>query len=249
MPYFTRENTRIFYREQGTGPLLLILPGNTSSSFCHEEEIGYFCPYYRVVSPDFRGTGQSDRMETWPDNWWDICAADVSALITHLKEERALIIGTGGGAAIGLLTAILYPEQVRAVVADSCVEILSYDRIMAEMEARRTVDMAQKNFWRHAHGKDWEQVVNADSNMLCRFMENSGDLFRGRLKEITCPTLFTASLRDQLLPDAGEQLCRMSRQVPESRVYLVSSGSHPLMWTCPDRFRRMTDVFLCGLRR
>ena len=32
MPYVTHDDHRLFYREQGNGPLLLILPGNTASS-------------------------------------------------------------------------------------------------------------------------------------------------------------------------------------------------------------------------
>ena len=42
MPNFIHNSQRLFYREQGEGPLLLILPGNTASSACHPEEVAYF---------------------------------------------------------------------------------------------------------------------------------------------------------------------------------------------------------------
>jgi valacyclovir hydrolase len=42
MPFFNNNDHQLFYREVGTGPLLLILPGNTASSACHEGEMQHF---------------------------------------------------------------------------------------------------------------------------------------------------------------------------------------------------------------
>ena len=53
MPYFIRNDNRLFYREQGAAPLLLILPGNTAASACREAELAHFgqCPtsYARCI--------------------------------------------------------------------------------------------------------------------------------------------------------------------------------------------------------
>jgi pimeloyl-ACP methyl ester carboxylesterase len=226
---------------------LLILPGNTASSACHEGELSYFGERYHAVSLDFRGTGQSERLPVWPDTWWEQGADDVAALVDHLGESPAILIGCSGGAAVALLAAIAHPECVRAVIADSEVEQYPAAPLEAALAEREKRTEGQIAFWQHAHGADWEQVVAADTAMLRRFGELGGDFFGGRLGSIRCPVLFTASLRDPLLPEVGAQVLDMARQVPDSRVYLHSTGEHPLMWSQADVFRRVCDGFLLEL--
>ena len=91
MPYFTSNHHRLFYREQGSGPLLLILHGNTASSAHHAliGDLDYFARRYRVVAPDFLGCGQSDRLAMWPLDWWAQGGRDAAALVQHLGDEES----------------------------------------------------------------------------------------------------------------------------------------------------------------
>ncbi len=244
MPYFIHNDNRLFYREQGKGPLLLILPGNTASSACHEAELAYFGQRYHAVSIDFLGTGQSDRVAVWPDEWWEQGARDAKALVEHLGQERCLVMGASGGAIAALLMAILFPKHVQAIVADSCVERFSPEMLRKNVEGRSRRTPAQIAFWQRAHGDNWQQVVEADSDVLLRLAERGGDWFNGRLKEIVCPVLFTASREDEALPNVIRQVCRMAEQVPDSRVFLNNRGAHPLMWSQVKDFRHVSDYFL-----
>ena len=93
MPHFAHHGHRLFYREQGEGTLLMILPGNTASSACYEGELNYFSRRYRAVSLDFAGTGASDRLETLERraiaaaSWRDFGAVIV---VRDLDEAAAL---------------------------------------------------------------------------------------------------------------------------------------------------------------
>lgn len=244
MPNFTRDDHRLFYREQGSGPLLLILPGNTASSASHSGELAYFGQRYHAVALDFWGTGQSQRLAQWPADWWTVGARDAAALVAHLGQERVLVMGCSGGATVALLMAIFFPERVAAVVADSSVEHLSQASLRQNVAGRSQRTPEQVAFWSQAHGADWEAVVAADSAMLLRFAEKQkGDAFRGRLGQITCPVLLTASLADPLLPAVGEQIPSMAAQIPDSRAFLTSQGDHPLMWSRPQEFRPVCDAF------
>ena len=245
MPHFTYNNHQLFYREQGAGPLLLILPGNSASSACHDGELAYFSRRYHPVSLDFLGTGQSDRLVVWPDDWWQQGAYQARALLAHLRQPRCLVMGASGGAVVALWLAIFFPETVQAVIADSCGERFSpqllQQNVLAE-RARRT--SGQVAFWRHAHGDDWSQVVAADSDLLTRFARQGGDWFKGRLREIGCPVLFTASKVDNALPDVATEVCHMAAQVVNSRVFINNEGEHPFMWSRPEDFRHVSDYFL-----
>jgi pimeloyl-ACP methyl ester carboxylesterase len=129
MPSFIHNTHRLHYREQGDGPLLLILPGNTASSACHSGELAYFGQHYRTVALDFLGTGQSDREAVWSDDWWEQAAYDAASLVDHLGQESCLAMGTSGGAIVALLLAILIPERVQAITVDSCVERFPAERL------------------------------------------------------------------------------------------------------------------------
>lgn len=248
MPYFSYHHHRLFYREAGQGPLLLILPGNTASSALHQGDVDYFGQQYHAVSLDFLGTGQSDRVAEWGVDWWGQGAEQARALIEHLGQPRALIMGTSGGAVAALLLAIRFPDAAQAVIADSAVERWPAETIRASIAGRSPRTPDQVGFWRAAHGDDWDQVVEADSRMLLRASADGWHPFGGRLGEIRCPVLITASLSDDLLPpDVGAQVIGMAAQIPDCRAFLHRHGGHPLIWSQPGEFRRHAAAFLEGL--
>lgn len=245
MAYFTYKSHQLFYREQGKGSLLLILPGNTASSVCHKGELEYFGRHYHAVSLDFWGTGQSDRLGEWPDDWWEQCAADAAALVRHLKQEKAMIMGTSGGAIVALLMAILYPEHVTAVVADSFLEKYPAEVLRKVVKERLQHTEKQIEFWQFAHGDDWQQVVKADSALLLRLAQPGMlDWSCGKLKHIQCPVLLTGSLQDNVIPGIGLQMCNMASQIPACRLLLVNQGEHPLMWSQREDFLHVSEYFL-----
>lgn len=248
MPYFFNNGHRLHYQVQGEGPVLLILPGNTATSACHQGELSHFGQRFRAVSLDFWGTGQSDRLEVWPLDWWEQASHDAAALIRELGEESAFVMGTSGGGIVALLMAILHPDQVQAVVADSCVERFPPGILQAEVVERAQHTPGQVSFWTYAQGEDWEPVVAADSAFLLKLEAAGGEPFAGRLKEIRCPVLLTASLADRGMPDCGLQICAMVEQIPGSRAFLLGEGDHPLMWSQADEFRAISDHFLGKVR-
>jgi valacyclovir hydrolase len=244
VPYFTNRGHDLFFREQGAGELLLILPGNTAASICHERELQYFSDRYHAVSLDFRGTGKSGRIPVWPDEWFEEGAHDAAALVNHLGYGNCHVMGTSGGAIVALLMAILYPERVKSVIADSTVEYFSYPSISKEVQERYQYTSEQTSFWQFVHGDDWKQVVEADSNLLLRLEKAGNSWVKNGLSKIQCPVLFSASLEDESVPNAGEQVLSMARKVNNCQVFFTNHGNHPLMWSKEKDFRNIADLFL-----
>jgi hypothetical protein len=48
MPFLKHDGQRLFYRTQGSGPRLLLLPGNAASSASHAGELSAFRRAYQV---------------------------------------------------------------------------------------------------------------------------------------------------------------------------------------------------------
>jgi pimeloyl-ACP methyl ester carboxylesterase len=159
MPYFVHNQRRLFYREEGQGPLMIILHGNTASSALHQGELAYFGRRYHAVALDFPGTGRSERIEVWSDDWWLEGTRAAVTLMDHLSVPEAIAMGTSGGAVTALLMAQHVPDRVRAVIADSCVIRQPPEVLRAEVAHRRQRQPEAVAFWQHAHGDDWEQSL------------------------------------------------------------------------------------------
>jgi pimeloyl-ACP methyl ester carboxylesterase len=143
--------------------------------------------------------------------------------------------------------AILHPQRIKAVIADSVSQSYPPGHFTREAENRAARTPGQVAFWSSAHGSNWEKVVDADSSLLSRLDAANPDgvnLFGDRLCQVHCPVLFTVSLTDSLLPDPGRQAVDMSQQIPGSWLFTLHAGDHPLMWSCPAAFQAISREFL-----
>lgn len=196
------------------------------------------------MAVDLPGTGRSDRMAEWPEDWWRYGGRCVAALIDYLGEGPAILVGTSGGAVAALHTAIESPKSVRAVVADSCVARQPPAAIEVELAKRARAGPDLAHFWAHAHGADWRAVIDADSALMQRHAARNGRWFGEELAAVRCRVLFTGSMRDAVLHNGPEQMSKMAEHIPDSEVYLVNDGDHPLMWARPEAFRGSVAAFL-----
>jgi pimeloyl-ACP methyl ester carboxylesterase len=105
---------------EGEGPLCILVHGWPESWYSWRHQIGpLVAAGYRVVAPDVRGYGGSDRPLAIEAYDMVQMTDDVRGLIDALGADRAVLIGHDWGAPIAWTTAIRYPERVRAVVGMS----------------------------------------------------------------------------------------------------------------------------------
>ena len=112
------------------------------------------------------------------------------------------------------------------------------------IEERSIRSEGQINFWRFAHGEDWEQVIDADTEMLKQLTSRGGKWLEDSLVKIECPVFFTASLEDKMLRQPAAYILQMLAQVKDGRAFLCQHGGHPLIWSNPGEFRRAVSGFL-----
>ncbi len=94
----TKDGTKIFYKDWGTGQPLVFHHGWPLSADDWDAQMMFFLAKgYRVIAHDRRGHGRSS--QTFSGNEMDTYAADVAALVQHLDLKNAIHIGhsTGGG--------------------------------------------------------------------------------------------------------------------------------------------------------
>jgi non-heme chloroperoxidase len=96
--FTTSDGTEIFYKDWGTGQPIVFHHGWPLSADDWDAQMLFFVSKgYRVIAHDRRGHGRST--QTSVGNDMDTYAADVAALVAHLKLKDAVHIGhsTGGG--------------------------------------------------------------------------------------------------------------------------------------------------------
>ncbi|PIE14840.1 MAG: alpha/beta hydrolase [Rhodobacterales bacterium] len=113
--FFTSsDGIRLAYRDQGSGPVVLCLPGLTRNG----RDFDFLAPHLpdcRLIRPDYRGRGASGWAR--PESY-DIPteARDVLELLDHLNIERAAIIGTSRGGLIAMTLAATAKQRLSGVL-------------------------------------------------------------------------------------------------------------------------------------
>jgi pimeloyl-ACP methyl ester carboxylesterase len=107
---------RMHVAEQGKGPLVVLCHGFPELWHSWRHQIAALADAgYRVVAPDMRGYGETERPEAVEA--YDILqlTGDVVGLLDDLGEDRAVVVGHDWGAVVAWNLAVLAPQRVRAV--------------------------------------------------------------------------------------------------------------------------------------
>jgi pimeloyl-ACP methyl ester carboxylesterase len=104
-----------FFREAGSGPGVVCLHANASSSSQWRGLMERLAPRHRVLAPDLYDSGKGPR---WPSETVIRLRDEVAMLEPILGRAGSpfVLVGHSYGAAVALLAALMNPQRVRALV-------------------------------------------------------------------------------------------------------------------------------------
>jgi pimeloyl-ACP methyl ester carboxylesterase len=109
---------RVAYRLKGSGPLLVLVHGITSSSATWERVVPALAERYTVIAPDLLGHGQSAKPRG--DYSLGAYASGLRDLLVSLGHERATFVGHSLGGGVAMQLSYQFPELCeRLVLVDS----------------------------------------------------------------------------------------------------------------------------------
>ena len=109
---------RIAYRQAGSGPVLLLIHGITSSSDTWQRVLPQLARRFTVIAPDLVGHGQSAKPKG--DYSLGAHASTLRDLLVALGHERASIVGHSLGGGIAMQFSYQFPERCeRLALVDS----------------------------------------------------------------------------------------------------------------------------------
>jgi pimeloyl-ACP methyl ester carboxylesterase len=110
--------TRFHVAESGDGPLVLLLHGFPEFWWTWRQQLDSLSQAgFRVVAPDLRGYGGSDK----PPRGYDLvtAASDAAGLVRSLGEANAVVVGHDWGGLIAWTMAAYFPKVVRRLAVVS----------------------------------------------------------------------------------------------------------------------------------
>lgn len=107
---------KMHYVTEGEGPLVLLLHGFPQFWYAWRKIIPQLSQKFKVVAPDLRGYGETDKPQNISDYKLNNLSKDIVGLIKHLGYSKAFIVGHDWGGAIGWELALTHPEVVDKLV-------------------------------------------------------------------------------------------------------------------------------------
>jgi pimeloyl-ACP methyl ester carboxylesterase len=115
-----RDGLRLVCREYGERrpgqPAVLCLPGLTRNSLDFESLARELAPRARVLTPDLRGRGRSDRDPNWQNYQPLTYVQDIGEVLAALDAPRVVVVGTSLGGLIAMVMAFAMPARLAGVL-------------------------------------------------------------------------------------------------------------------------------------
>jgi pimeloyl-ACP methyl ester carboxylesterase len=213
--------------DEGAGQPVVLLHGFPDSSYVWREQIpALVAAGKRVVAPDLRGFGESDRPQEVEAYRMSHLVADVVAVLDALEVDRADVVGHDWGAGLAWVLAARVPERVHRLVVMS----------VGHPNAGRPPSVAQRE-------KSWYMLLfqfedtaeallaQSDWKLAREWLRGNGDVDR-YLVDLARPGALTAALNWYRANVSPEREVGAPRAFPEVRAQtlgLWSSGDDYLL--------------------
>ncbi len=232
----------LYFEVHGSGKPLLLLHGFSASSQDWKAVCANWATDFQLIVPDLRGHGRSAALEK-PFRHRD-AAADVFALLDHLKIETCSGLGISGGGNVLLHMATSQPERLTAMVLVSATPYFPAQARAIMRRYAQSLPEAQWEALRRAH-PGGDSQINALLESTAAFADSYDDMSftPPHLATIQARTLIVQGDRDPLYP--VEISVEMARSIPRSSLWIVPNAGHgPVLGERWPEFLKVSKTFL-----
>jgi pimeloyl-ACP methyl ester carboxylesterase len=263
---FDSGGTKIAYVDEGRGEAVVLLHGFATSAeemwtrmpFARTQFLPALAKDYRVVAPDQRGHGRSDKPHD-PKRYGREMAEDVVRLLDHLKVKKAHVVGYSMGALVAGRLLASHPDRLRSVTFGGGAPLLPQPKDHPVLGA--TVESLENGTGIRPRvaaptpaGEDCASPAQAaafgevfvrgkDQKALAAVLRGFPGLevTEAELKAARVPVQFVYGSREAAFLKDGIAAAR--RVLPAARVVVVDRGDHGSTVVTPE-FRGAVQAFL-----
>src|SRR5258708_24198197 len=110
MPYLDRDSVRIYYKEHGRGPAVLLSHGYSASARMWQGQFEALADRYHLIGWDMRGHDRSDSPDDPALYSHELTVADMGAVLDACNVDRAVIAGLSLGGFMSLAFHLAHPN-------------------------------------------------------------------------------------------------------------------------------------------
>lgn len=235
MPYTTIRNMSMYYQEynQNLKPTIMFLHGNTASSNMFLPLLPYYEGFH-IIMPDFLGNGRSQRLSTFPVDFWYDQGLQTIEFIEQLQLSDIILTGTSGGAMAAMNAVLERPDLFRCVIADSFEGEKMKPDLFVNFEKEREASLRDPftaSFYEFMNGKDYVDIVHQDTEMIMKHIRFDLRCIHKRIDELEKPVLLLGSDQDDMIPDIRECYEDMMHRSNMISMHVFCEGTHPSIST------------------
>lgn len=271
MPFFTRDNARIYFEDDGWGEAIIAVHGLIENTTYWKNIVEKITSQYRFIPMDMRGHGKTEVEGASCGFDAETIGDDIEALADYLNIARFHLLthSTGGFAGVryamrnsgrlaGLIltdtassTSVLPgdPEFIRAYHEKlACYfEKFEWDQIVANLWVnpfpffRGIVESPQA---REMMESAYHMIRLGDRSTIAKFVRSfytDPDPKIEGLRGIRCPTLIIYGEKDDLFIEASKL---MAKEIPRARLIEYSGTGHMTALEVPERLAEDIIEFL-----
>lgn len=256
MPFATNGGTRIFYDVAGDGPAMVMLHANPCDHRMWMYQISHFSRRFRVIAPDMRGYGRTDKVTTPYD--FDALVGDVLTVCEAEKVTSGVIAGASLGSKIAFQLVADYPDlfQAQIQVGGNAFRGTSYDGRITGYEAadpdvtnyRRghlkelfAPDFSETPRGRYLSGVILEDSAQLSGKAIATLFHSFDDVdLVSDVPKISIPTLIVNGAHDNSL-EGGR---RTAGLIPGAKHAVIEDAGHLCILENPATFDGLCEIFL-----
>jgi 3-oxoadipate enol-lactonase len=263
--YVETNGARIAYDVDGSGEPVVLIHAGVANRSMWADQVEALKDAYRVIRHDTRGYGETETEAVSFSN-----RADIAALLDHLGEPSAHVVGLSRGGQIALDFTLELPQRVRSltVVAggvggyESPAELPeeTWAQVEAMEQARDWEGLAdwETAFWADGPGQSPDRVSEIRRRVhdwvLANYRaEKEGGQPQpldppavGRLGDLRAPLLVMLGTLDE--PSTTDAMRHLAASVPGARLEEFEAA-HMVNLEHPERFNRVLREFLDAHRQ
>lgn len=246
------KGTTFHYKDQGTGPAVLLLHGSFGSNRTWDVVVEEMGADYRLIRFDQPPSGLSGDIP--PENEGLSLEDFLAAFLDEIGVDEVSLVGTSSGGIFGYRFAAKYPDRAKAlVIANSPSAVVDNSATDTPLSldvliyvSRNLLHYQPRLYWR------WllESLYADPSRLKEHVVEQYYDIARrtqtapyvrslfarvndtaeidGVLARVTTPTLLLWGVPDRVLPEAmGYQLQRKLSAIEPELIFLEGTGHYP----------------------
>lgn len=242
--YLQTDNSRLCFSSFGetNQETILFIHGFPLSKETWEEQVKFLSPYFRIVTYDLCGLGNSSNETGFVTI--DSHVADLIAILDFLKLKKVNLIGLSMGGYIALRAINLFPERFKSVIlsntrADADSNEVKEKRFaqIAALTSGGHADFAQgtsmalfsedfrkTNFDKPLNLKKYilsQSKIGLCGNIMAMASRQDANSF---LAKINLPVLVITGDNDNVIPN--KEGLKMKTLIPEAQIYQIKEAGH-----------------------